>query len=266
MWLGKGLGLAGRGAWDSALVAMDRWVGQSTGGSADEAPDAGLVTYGLAVAAVRVGGASPEEASARRPLAVASPAVSTPDGLAELAWLDGLLAHAMGDSAGLVEARRAVQGSVSSFSVWLDRSLAAFERELAGERGPAGAALARLETESAETREHESYGWSHPYFNSLNRTAAVSWLLATGDTARAERLLSWHEAEQSSSERFLDVINTVVAPVAILERARLEVARGDSIRAARDFREFVFRYDLASGEPSAGREEAIGVLQALPAN
>jgi hypothetical protein len=260
MWLGKGLGLAGRGAWDSALVAMDRWVGLTSGGAADEAPDAALVAYGLAVAGVQVGALDSEAAASRRAAAAASPYASEPEGRAELAWLDGLAAHAAGDSAGLAAARRAVAGSGSRFSEWLDGSLSAFQRELGGDTDLAGRELADLEMEAAERTAEFSWASTHPYLMSLDRLAAARWLLAEGDTARASRLLSWHEAEYWSAHRFADAVNSMLAPLALLERARVAEARNDRSRAARDYREFVLRYDLASGSWAAAREEAIAAL------
>lgn len=263
MWLGKGLGFAGRGAWDSALVAMDRWVRLSPSGPAAPAPDAALLTYGWAVAGVRLGGLDPTEATGRREAAAASPAASTREGRAELAWLDGVLAHARRDSGALASARRALGESGSEFLELLDFSLAALELALAGQPGRAGQALAERTIAAAERQAQHRYGPRHPFFDSLTRLTAAPWLLAAGDTLRATVLLTWHEAEYWNAQRFLDVVNPAIAPLAILQLARIEQARGDLERAARHYREFVSRYDMATGERAADVERAIASLGAL---
>lgn len=263
MWLGKGLGFAGRGAWDSALVAMDRWVRLSPTGAAAPAPDAALLTYGWAVAGVRLGGLDPTEATGRREAAAASPAAATQEGRAELAWLDGVLAHARGDSGALASARRALRESGSEFLELLDGSLAALELGLAGQPGRAGRELAERAIAAAERQAQHRYGPRHPFFDSLTRLTAAPWLLATGDTLRATALLTWHEAEYWNAQRFLDVVNPAIAPLAILQLARIAQAWGDLERAARHYREFVFRYDMATGERAADVERAIASLRAL---
>src|SRR2546422_6410448 len=91
-------------------------------------------------------------AAASRPGAVPT----WPEGRAELAWLDGILAHASGDATGLARARRQVHESGSAEADLLERSLAAFAVELTGDRRTAARALASVEWESAEhVRHHE---------------------------------------------------------------------------------------------------------------
>src|SRR3989454_5125327 len=126
----------------------------------------------------------------------------------------------------------------------LERSLAAFAAERAGERRAAGRALAALEWESAEHTRHHDYGQHHPYFNAVNRLSASRWLLAAGDTAEAARLLTWYEAVFWDHHRFLGPANVVFAAPALFERARIEEALGDTAAAVADYREFLQRYDL----------------------
>ncbi|MEJ2504471.1 MAG: hypothetical protein P8177_14360, partial [Gemmatimonadota bacterium] len=89
MWRGKAYAWAGRGAWDSTTVAVDRWV--STGGSW---PDR-LNGYGLLAAGAALDVLDPGVAGARRPDRV--PEDASPEERAELAWLDGIVAYAAGD-------------------------------------------------------------------------------------------------------------------------------------------------------------------------
>jgi len=253
MWMGKAFAYAARGAWDSAEVAMDRWR-RLTNDSA-----ATLSTYGLAVAGAHLGSVDRGRAAATRPGQVPT----WPEGRAELAWLDGVLAHASGDAAGLARARRQVRESGSAEADLLERSLAAFAVELTGDRRAAARALAAVEWESAEHSRHHGYGRHHPYFNSVNRLSASRWLLAAGDTAQAARLLTWHEAVFWDVHRFLGLANAVFAAPALFERARIEEASGDTTAATADYREFLQRYDRPQREWAARVEETVSRLRRL---
>ena len=253
MWMGNGFAYAARGDWDSALVAIDRWQRLANDSTA------ALTAYGLAVAGAHLGSVDRGRAAAERPGRLPT----WPEGRAELAWLDGILAHASGDAAGLARARRQVHESGSAEADLLERSLAAFAVELTGDRRAAARALAALEWESAEHTRHHEYGRHHPFFNSVNRLSAGRWLLAAGDTTQASRLLNWHEAVLWAFHRFLGPANGVFAPPALFERARIEEASGDTSAAAADYREFLQRYDLPRGEWAARVEEAVGRLRRL---
>jgi tetratricopeptide (TPR) repeat protein/TolB-like protein len=253
MWMGKGFAYAARGDWDSALVAMARWQRLTNDSTAS------LTAYGLAVAGAHLASVDRARAAAARP----ERAPAWPEGRAELAWLDGITAHANGDVAGLARARRQVRESGSAEADLLERSLAAFAVELTGDRRAAARALAALEWESAERSRHHGYGRDHPYFNSVNRLSASRWLLAAGDTAQAARLLEWHEAVFWEVHRFLGPANAVFAAPALSERARIEEASGDSPAATADYREFLQRYDLARGEWAARVEETVSRLRRL---
>jgi TolB-like protein len=251
MWMGDAFGYAARGDWDSSDVAMDHWRRFSDDSTA------ALSTYGLAVAGARFGTVDPRRAAAWRPARLPT----WPEGRAERAWLDGILAHARGDAPGLVQARRQLRGSGCPYADLLERSLAAFAADLSGDRLGAARALATLEWESAEHARHHGYGRHHPFFNSVNRLFASRGLLAAGDTARAARLLRWHEAVFWEVHRYLGPANDVFAAPALFERARIEEASGDTTAAVADYRAFLERYDLARGDWAARVDETRGKLR-----
>ena len=107
---------AGRGAWDSALVVMDRLVGSGVDSSA------ALRSYGMAVVGAWLGAIEGREAENRR--ARAASRLSTPSDRAELAWLDGIAAITRQDRRGLAEARTHLGVSGDPSAKALDRSLA----------------------------------------------------------------------------------------------------------------------------------------------
>lgn len=256
--LGVGLGLAARGAWDSALVSLDRWVEGTGTAVIAETPDAALVAYGLATAAALLGEIDPAESLERRPAAAALVRDGTADGRAELAWLDGVLAFAAGDSAALEGARGRLSEVNATWSELLERSLTAYRTALAGDRAGAGRDLAALELESAEVLRHHLTARRHPFLTSLHRLSAAPWLVAAGDTATAERLLTFSEAIYWNAQRFLDPVNRTLHTYALLGRARIADARGLRDEAAELYRRFVERYDLGR---SVLQEEALGALR-----
>ncbi len=254
MWAGLGFSYAGRGAWDSAVVAMGRWVRLTADSTAP------LVRYGLAVTGVRLGFLKPAVAAGVRPRTVPT---ARAEEKAELAWLDGVLAHAEADPGALTRARREIRSSGSQYVDLLDGSLAAFQADLAGQRDRAARALAELEWESAERTAHNEYGRYHPFLNAVNRLTASPWLLAAGDTAQAARLLTWQEGIfWYGQHRFLTAVNKTVAPIALFELAQIEMALGETAHAAGLYREFLRRYDLATDEWARRVEQAKGALLA----
>jgi tRNA A-37 threonylcarbamoyl transferase component Bud32 len=240
------LAWASRGAWDSALVASDSAV------AVDPGPNSALEAYRLAVLGAWVGAIDPGEAVRRqRPAWLAAerlpadpPPVSNP---ARLIWLDGILAYVRGDRQGIAQARRALrqrplpvaadlQEVARAMRSFNDRSLAAFEKALAGDRTAAGRALAALEWECAGL-------WTcgvNNYDLAVHHLASARWLLAAGDTAQTARLLRWHESFQRDSYWNGTLVLT---PLAYLESARLEEARGDSVEAREHYHQFLRRFD-----------------------
>jgi hypothetical protein len=224
---------AARGAWDSALATID----QPTGNTPD-LPRA-VDTYRLAVLGAWLGALPNAQAVKRRPPAAVALAITEAVFKAELGWLDGVLAAARQDAQGLRLAAAAMQAAGDTSAV---RSrlvdLAPFELALRGKRQAASFRLATLEMKSADRNPWMAFE-THPIRRAINRMAAVPWLLAAGDTARAVELLMWHEAY---SGPFMEKIP--VAPLAYLELARIEEARGHLPAARRDYQQFLARYDM----------------------
>jgi TolB-like protein len=248
--MGIAFAWAQRGAWDSTLLYARRWT------SLDLTHRAALVAYGLAVTGVTLGSVDAVAALAMRPDPVRALPTPTPAEVAELAWLDGVLAHARRDSGGIVNARRRLRGSGAAFAHHLDRSLAAFLLDAGGARPAAAHALAAIEWESGERRLHERFGGDHPFVNAYNRMAAADWLLEIGDTAQAARLLTWHEAVLWSDFYRSEMVNRVVEPLALLQRARIDEAFGLAERARELYTGFLDRYDHAPAAHRALVEEA----------
>src|SRR2546426_3616896 len=251
LWMGKGFAYAARGDWDSSGVAMDRWRRLTNDSTTP------LTAYGLAVAGARFGEVEPRRAAGWRPARLPTWA----EGRAELAWLDGILAYASGDAAGLAQARRQLRGSGCPHADLLERSLAAFAADLRGDPRAGRRAPPALRGGGAEQARHHGYGRHHPYFNSVNRLSASGWLLAAGDTAQAARLPRWHEAGVWQFHRLLSPANAVFPAPALFERARIEEASGDTTAAVAAYREFLQRYDLPRGDWAARVEEARGKLR-----
>jgi len=226
---------AGRGAWDSALVALDQF--QKLGGGSDST--APVRAYRLAAVGAWLGALPLEAATRRRGSAWAAARLLGGDARAEAAWLDGLLAIVQRDRRALATARSQVHiwalaaGDSSGF---LDRSLAGFDHYLAGSPRQAGLALAALEWEQAE--QYSPRRFAIPAAMPVNRLAAAQWLLAAGDTAQASRLLNWVDTDQISGFTWGALKGLVE-----LARARIEDAQGQTDQALAHYRQFLVRYD-----------------------
>ena len=224
-----------RGAWDSALVAMDQYVANS--GGADSAGP--LRAFRLAALGVWLGAVPAREAAARR---AAGLNVARHLGLrqqAEVAWLDGILAAAARDRGGVARARDAIRSVGDSDAVMLDRSLAAFALALAGATRQAGDAMAALEWE--EAGDWSPARFLYPAVMPINRLAAAEWLFAAGDTTQAARLLNWIDADFAVG---LASTGGTVRPLVELERGRIAEAQGHPDLASQHYREFLIRYDM----------------------
>jgi tetratricopeptide (TPR) repeat protein len=252
MWFGLGLSWATRGAWAEALAAIRQWLRLT---DLREAP---VVAYGLAVIGVRFGSVDPTTAAALRP---AGPSVAeSAEARAELAWLDGILAHAREDRAGLAAARQAVRIAGGRFSDLLEESLAAFALDLEGRAADAARRLTSLEWESAEAQRYHQYARPHPFFTSVNRLTAARQLLAAGDTAQAGRLLTWTDAVLWNAHGFMDPLLAVFEPLAVFERARIAAAQSRTSEAVWLYRRFLEQYDRPEGGWAARVEEAVGAV------
>ena len=243
---------AGRGAWDSALVALDQSAKSS--GQIDSA--APLRAYRLAVLGAWLGALPPDEAAGRRALALRAVGDLGPDERAEAAWLDGILAVSRRDRRALATAREAARSSGDSNAAVLDRSLAAFDLYLAGATRQAGTAMAALEWQQAE--QWDPHRFRYPVVMPIDRLAAAEWLLAAGDTTQAARLLAWVDADVGGSS-----FTAIVTGLAELERARIEDASGHPDLARAHYRQFLMRYDMPMPSHRGLVEEAVEAVARL---
>jgi serine/threonine protein kinase len=225
---------AGRGAWDSALVAMDALL--QLGG------DEGLVLDGYRLAAVGawLGAVDPETAGGWKTRAAGVSAWQSTRWRAELDWLNGLLAVARRDRSSLSAARAALTKLDDATVHLLDRSLASFELEMRGARERAARQLVTLEWERPDL-SIDGYD-DHPWLLGVNRLAAARLLLAEGDTTQAARLLTWTDAS-TFSPAYLQA-HLAMTSVTYLERARISDARGQTNAARQYYQEFLRRYDM----------------------
>jgi hypothetical protein len=242
---------AARGAWDSALVALDHSV---EGGEADSL--APLSLYRLAALGAWVGALPTAEAATRREAAHrALPGLGSYE-RAELALVDGVLAVSRRDRRALAEARRSGQASGDSISGILDHTLAAFDRALAGDIRQAGQMLSALEWRQAD--EYYPHNFSR-ILMPVSRLAASQWLLASGDTATATRLLTWVEADGGPGGPGKFMLKGLVE----LQRARIEDARRHQAQAQAYYRQFLTRYDMPMSSNRHLVEEANEALARL---
>lgn len=227
---------AERGAWDSAMAAIRV---PAEGGVAN----ARLNAYRLGVLGAWLDAVEPAAAAAWRAGAQADVGDDV-DGRQDLAWMDGILAAARRDDAGLERARVALAADTGVTAGFLARSLGAFGADLRGDRATATNELLAL------VRDVQAVGrWAaeHPLVNPVHRLAVGRWLVERGDLAVADSLLRWHEGASSVGGEDGWALNAVL-PILYLERARLADARGRGNEAARLYREFLRRYDLPGEE------------------
>ena len=248
---------AGRGDWRAAIEWAERYARTA------RHPNGPLWAYGLAVTGVWLGLADDGATVSLRSHAVRSTAGRSPAGAAELAWLDGLLSHARRDSAGLARTLQALRDASITSARALTTSIEAFATELAGNRDDAARSLAALEWANADSAWHYRHGPAHPFVNSVNRLAAGRWLLASGDTAQASRLLMWHEADFPGTLHPLQAVNVALGGLALVESARIEQATGRSQVAASFYRRFLQRYDRPPAQHRTLVEQARRALSRL---
>jgi hypothetical protein len=250
------LAWAARGNWDSALTAIDDYAARARIEleeltakdleQTDASPELALLDpYRIAVTGAWLGALDPALASARRAAAAeAVPRMSSPAHEAELLWLDGILAAARGDTAGIQQARRGLASGDSTWASPYERSLASFGLALAGGRREAGDSLAALSWDK---------WWlvSAPYFPGINRLAAARWLAAEKDPGQAARLLTWHQAWFDGDSFSNGVV--VLDGVSYLEMARVEGRRDNTALAREYYQRFLQRYD----DPSQGMQQLV---------
>ena len=81
----------------------------------------------------------------------------------------------------------------------------------------------------------------HAYLRSVNRIATSRWLLANGDTTRAQRLLHWHEG---CCDGWFGLAGATFAPIAYLMLGQIEEARGHDEVARAYYHQVLQRYDM----------------------
>ncbi len=247
---------AGRGAWDSALAAVDRYV-RASAGTDSTAP---LRAYRLAVLAAWVGGAPPAEADRRR--AAASQAAAHLDAGQQVAmlWLDGLLAFVRQDRAALSSARAALERIRDPSVGVAARALRAMDLALTGATRQAAESLAALQWQQAERGDRD---FVDPSQRTVGRMLAARWLTEAGDTAQALRLLAWNDAFAIPDGPAGRGGAFLLYGLAYLERARLEEARGQGEVARAHYERFLRFYDAPVAAHRHLVEEARAALRRL---
>jgi tetratricopeptide (TPR) repeat protein len=232
-----------RGAWDSALVALDRFSESYP----DRAAARGTAVEAYRLAAVGAWLSALDAQSAVQRRAAAALYVG---GLADtsraagqravLAWADGLLAVRRSDPNGLAAAREALRRSGATQAAFLDRSLGALSLTLGRSTRLAAESLAVIDERATEV-ELFADSARDPLAVSVVHLAAANALLAVGDTGRATRALTWHEAWGPPGG---GVSGEFFAGLAYLKLAQIEEAQGHRDLAREHYGQFLRRYDM----------------------
>lgn len=257
--LGRARAWASRGAWDSALASARR--GAAIAGT----PAAALTAYAVAAVGSALGALDPREAGHLR--AQLGPVRDLPPAdRAELCWLDGIAALARGDAPAVRQARSALAAMAYEHAGLLAGSLVGFARAAGGDTAGAGRILAGLEERKADARGYAAYAPAHPWLSGVNRLLGARFLLRAGERDRASRLLSWHEAIRWGATNPEEWVNRTLEPLALLERGRIEEARGLPQRAAAHYRAFLERLDRPVPALRPLRREAEARLARITTN
>jgi serine/threonine-protein kinase len=223
-----------RGAWDSALVSAETFARRDTAWARATEP------YRIAVLGVLFGGLDDSVALALRPAsAAASARAPTTASRSRQSYLDGLLAVARRDSAGIA----AVRAGLASFkdSVDLDQVFAAFELERRGDVRGAAALLREQDMRVANGLVSAARVGNDAMFGSVNRLILSQWFATIGDTATAVSLLNYFD--NFASGVTFDAAATL-GSLAMLQRARLADGQRKCEQAKQSYEEFRRRYDM----------------------
>ena len=236
--LSLALSWAARGAWDSALAAADRF-----------ADDREMDRYSIAATGVILGGVDPNEAIARRP-DTTSAAMSQwlsggrwatgDDRRAELAWLDGMVAYAQADSAGVSQASETI-ARLRGPPEYPATSLQAFQWARQGDIGRAADTLVRIQINRRAGLREIPHGASI-LMDGISRLAAAEWLLQSGDTVLARKTLGFHWKEAPGW--YGSAATAPAASLALHRLAVVEEALGNDDLATEYYQEFLRRYDM----------------------
>ena len=231
----------GRGAWDSATAILGR------GGAENTLPE----DRTMVLAAV-VGAFDPAAVKLRPPESSASEA-----DVAEFAWLNGILACLRGDRVGARTALQQLDTARGAGIAILRRSLRAHVSQQEGHSGAAAHELAGLELQIADSGY---WDLSFAVVPAVDRFHAVHWLLATGDTATAQRLLAWGDA----SFQLGMATAYAIATTPLFDLMRAEVAdRQGAVEAAAYYRRFLSEYDAPVAAHRHLVTEAAAALERL---
>jgi len=236
---GRAFSWAGRGAWDYALASATRYAREARPAEIELLP-AQFATVGALLGAIEpdVALSHVEAAAARSHALGASPEVR-----AEILWLEGLTAFVHKEPTGMRRARAQLRAlGASSSAPVLERSLAAFEAS-ADHTDQAGDSLAALEREGARQARQFDFSRDHPFFSATNRLLAARWLIASGDTDMADALLLFPDATFPAELRRQADANQALAPLILIERARIAEALGRNAEARRLYAEVQMRWD-----------------------
>lgn len=230
---------AARGAWDSALVAIDSLV------TLHPEPATMLEALRLATVGVWIGGAAAEVMGRHRASTARIEARLSEAEKAELAWLDGLAAFLRRDDPGINEARLRLAEATHPVSTELERSLRGFQLALAGEEVRGARLLRRLEGDRAtRLSSSERAPIDPPYLTTVNRLSAAQWFIRHGRSSDALPLLVWTERVPRRPLRRSGLADATFAAVAKLQRARAELELRLNADARRHFGEFLSLYDM----------------------
>jgi hypothetical protein len=174
-----------------------------------------------------------------------------------MAWLDGLLGFARRDRRAIQSARAEAARSGYFRADLIDRSLAAFDKALAGDRRSAGRQLARLEEECIADENCPSMT---PHI-AVQRMMAAGWLSEAGDVETARRLLRWQDGEWQG---WPWTFNDGVSGPAFLMRARIEETSGTPRLARQYYQQFLRRYDRPMPAQRHLVDEAQAALARVP--
>jgi tetratricopeptide (TPR) repeat protein len=221
-----------RGAWDSTLVTLDRYMRES---SDEMAP---LKAFKLTALGEWLGGVPAGTSDRYLPGAAAfAERLEDPgDRATERAMLDylqGVLAAARQNSEALRQADRQLEGIDHSVARTAQRALAAYALQLQGSVA-----------EAADSLYEVTWGGVPPWYKrmiAINRLNASRWLLLAGDTARASKLLSSCQRSSLFIPEWDE--SRLLAGHCYLELARIEEARGRDGLARKYYWQFLKRYD-----------------------
>ena len=220
-----------RGAWDSTLVALDRYTRES---SDDLAP---LLAFKLTATGEWLGGVPAGTSDQYLPrAAVVAEGIDDPEERAieqaMLHYTGGVVAASRRDADAVRQAHRQLSAIDHPEARTAQRALAAYTLQLQGHVADAADSLYEVTWRRPPWRKH---------MVSINRLNASRWLLAAGDTTRATKLLASCQRASHIIPEFYE--NLLLAGHCYLELARIEEARDRDGLTRKYYWQFLKRYD-----------------------